>query len=57
MIPSGLAQAVVEAYRAYRREQHALRLQGEQKARVKPELFAAQCEKVKELWLRVMGTE
>ena len=56
LIPSDLAQAVVEAYRAYRREQHALRLQGEQKARVEPELFAAQREKVKELWLQVMGT-
>ena len=56
LIPSDLAQTVIEAYRAYRREQHGLRLQGEQKARVNPELFAAQCEKVKELWLQVMGT-
>jgi len=55
LIPAPLAAAVADAYRDFRRMQHALRLQGAQKARVEPELFHAQRQAVLELWNTVIG--
>jgi glutamate-ammonia-ligase adenylyltransferase len=50
------ARAVADAYRDYRREQHALRLQGMEKARVAPEIYFNQREAVKALWQEVFGS-
>ena len=55
LIPSGLAQAAADAYRAYRREQHRLRLDGLAHARVEPALLAAERAQVQELWRLVLG--
>ena len=56
LIPDRLAQDAADAYRAYRREQHLMRLQGEGKARCAPDLFAGQRKVVSELWQQTLGT-
>lgn len=56
LIPGVLAETVADAYRDYRAEQHALRLQGVQKARVDPEIHAAQREAVRRLWMTVFSS-
>jgi glutamate-ammonia-ligase adenylyltransferase len=50
LIPAELAERARNAYREFRRLQHALRLNGAQYARVPPELVAAHAETVRELW-------
>lgn len=50
LIPAELAIRAGDAYRTLRREQHALRLQGADKARVAPSLLEAERAVVKELW-------
>ena len=55
LIPAELAKAVGNAYRAYRAEQHALRLSGIMNSRADPAAFNAQRETVKALWLHVFG--
>ena len=55
LAPAGLAGAVADAYRDYRRQQHALRLAGARHARVEPERFAAQRDAVFALWRHVFG--
>lgn len=53
LVPAGLAQSVAEAYRLYRKEQHLLRLQGEEKARAATQAYALQREAVIALWRAV----
>ncbi|MFY9316919.1 MAG: bifunctional [glutamate--ammonia ligase]-adenylyl-L-tyrosine phosphorylase/[glutamate--ammonia-ligase] adenylyltransferase [Burkholderiales bacterium] len=55
LIPAGLAQDCREAYRAFRRLQHRLRLNGARYARVPPGEVAAQAEAVRALWKAVFG--
>jgi glutamate-ammonia-ligase adenylyltransferase len=50
LIPADLAERCREAYREFRRIQHALRLEGAKYARVPPEQVRAQAEAVRELW-------
>jgi glutamate-ammonia-ligase adenylyltransferase len=45
-----IAEKSRDAYRHYRKVQHALRLNGAQFARVPPEQLTAQIESVKALW-------
>lgn len=56
LIPADLAQEVHGAYRIYRQRQHALRLRGDQYARVEPDAVAPQIEAVRRLWESVFGT-
>jgi glutamate-ammonia-ligase adenylyltransferase len=50
LIPAELAERARNAYREFRRLQHALRLNGAQYARVPLEQVAAHAEAVRELW-------
>ena len=54
LIPAELAHQVANAYREYRKAQHALRLQGEDIARVPPDQFAHEREAVNLLWNTVL---
>ncbi len=54
LIPVDLADAVRDAYREYRRRQHALRL-NERKSRVPPGEVAIHAEAVRTLWDRVFA--
>jgi glutamate-ammonia-ligase adenylyltransferase len=55
LVPAGMAQAAGDAYRSLRREQHALRLQGTEKARVPLGRLAAERNTVIALWEAVLG--
>ncbi len=55
LIPAELAERCRDAYREFRRIQHALRLNGAQYARVPGEQVAAQVEAVRGLWRAVFG--
>jgi glutamate-ammonia-ligase adenylyltransferase len=55
LIPAGLASSVADAYRVLRKKQHALRLQGAEKARVPSGQLKAECDAVCELWNTVIG--
>ena len=55
LIPSDLAESCREAYREFRRLQHALRLNGAQYARVPAERVAAHVQAVRALWAAVFG--
>jgi glutamate-ammonia-ligase adenylyltransferase len=50
LIPTALAENVVNAYRTFRKRQHALRLQGAEKARAPADQFVAERAAVRELW-------
>jgi glutamate-ammonia-ligase adenylyltransferase len=50
LIPAGLAERCRDAYREFRRLQHALRLNGAQYARVPPDAVALHVAAVRELW-------
>lgn len=56
LIPAGLADEVREAYREYRRRQHALRLNGD-RPRVPPAEVAAHIAAVRSLWKLVFSEE
>jgi glutamate-ammonia-ligase adenylyltransferase len=56
LIAADLADAVRDAYRDYRRMQHALRLNN-QKSRVHPALVADQVAAVRALWKTVFNTD
>jgi glutamate-ammonia-ligase adenylyltransferase len=45
----------VNAYRTFRKRQHALRLQGAEKARAPADQFVAERAAVRELWRIVIG--
>ncbi|MEZ5651210.1 MAG: bifunctional [glutamate--ammonia ligase]-adenylyl-L-tyrosine phosphorylase/[glutamate--ammonia-ligase] adenylyltransferase [Burkholderiaceae bacterium] len=55
LIDAGLARQVADAYREYRRWQHALRMGGAKYARVTHERAQAQREAVRTLWNGTMG--
>jgi glutamate-ammonia-ligase adenylyltransferase len=55
LIPEGLAEGCRNAYRKFRRLQHALRLNGAQYARVPQEQVAAKSESVRQLWKTVFS--
>ncbi|MFA5488193.1 MAG: bifunctional [glutamate--ammonia ligase]-adenylyl-L-tyrosine phosphorylase/[glutamate--ammonia-ligase] adenylyltransferase [Candidimonas sp.] len=55
LIPTNLARQVGDAYRGLRKRQHALRLQGAEKARVPPDQMREEREAVRELWNIVLG--
>lgn len=55
LIPVHLAAEVADTYRAYRRMQHSLRLQGAEKARVSPSLLVSERAGVRLLWSTVIG--
>ena len=55
LIPSDLAEGSRNAYREFRRLQHALRLNGAQYARVLPEQVAAHADAVRGAWKTVFG--
>jgi glutamate-ammonia-ligase adenylyltransferase len=57
LIPTALAAQGQEAYRAFRRRQHALRLEGAQYARVAPATVAAEANAVRALWDAVFGPQ
>ncbi|PIV76621.1 MAG: bifunctional [glutamate--ammonia ligase]-adenylyl-L-tyrosine phosphorylase/[glutamate--ammonia-ligase] adenylyltransferase [Rhodocyclales bacterium CG17_big_fil_post_rev_8_21_14_2_50_68_7] len=57
LIPAGLAAKAGDAYREYRRLQHALRLNGAAYARVLPESVAVHVACVRELWRTVFGCD
>lgn len=52
-----LATATANAYRNFRKRQHALRLQGAERARVAGQELTAEREAVKTLWEQVIGHE
>ena len=55
LIDAELAAAVADAYRAMRRLQHQVRLQGQEKARVDPQLLGAHPDAVRRLWQACFG--
>ena len=55
LVPRELATEVADAYRAYRRQQHAVRLTGAQHARVDPAPHAARRASVNALWQTLFG--
>jgi glutamate-ammonia-ligase adenylyltransferase len=55
LLPAGLAETVRDAYREFRRLQHALRLQGSHYARVDPAAVLTHTSAVKALWQSVFG--
>ncbi|MBS0336664.1 MAG: bifunctional [glutamate--ammonia ligase]-adenylyl-L-tyrosine phosphorylase/[glutamate--ammonia-ligase] adenylyltransferase, partial [Proteobacteria bacterium] len=57
LIPAPLADGVRDAYREFRKMQHALRLNGAQYARVLPDLAAGHASAVKRLWELVFAPD
>ena len=55
LLPQALAADVADAYRAYRRLQHKIRLTGAAHARVEPEALAAPRAAVAALWRHIFG--
>jgi glutamate-ammonia-ligase adenylyltransferase len=55
LVDRELAVRVADAYREYRRRQHAIRLQGAAHARVEPGPYSAHREAVKALWAAIFG--
>jgi [glutamine synthetase] adenylyltransferase / [glutamine synthetase]-adenylyl-L-tyrosine phosphorylase len=55
LVPRELATEVADAYRAYRRQQHAVRLTGAQHARVDPAAHAERRASVNALWQTLFG--
>jgi len=55
LIDADLGVQSGDAYREYRRAQHALRLRGDQYARVEPDEFTAERATVLALWASVLG--
>lgn len=55
LIPTSLAEKVAQAYRLFRREQHALRLEGAEKARIDPKRLTQERQAVQQLWDKVIG--
>ena len=56
LVPVDLAHRVADAYREYRRLQHALRLNGAEFARIERERVASHAEATLALWRAVFGT-
>ncbi len=56
LIPAALASQAADAYRSFRKHQHALRLQGAEKARVPSSELTQERAAVMQLWNMVMGS-
>jgi glutamate-ammonia-ligase adenylyltransferase len=56
LVPAAIATAAADAYRAYRRLQHEIRLTGARHARVAPDAEREHCAAVSALWQQVFGT-
>ena len=56
LVDAALAASVADAYRAMRKLQHQLRLQGQDKARVEPALVKAHSDAVTRLWHILLET-
>lgn len=50
LLPSSLANTVTDIYRIYRAKQHSLRLQGDDRARTKPQSMIIERQAVIDLW-------
>lgn len=50
LIDAGLADRAANAYRVFRKLQHQIRMQGEERARVAPERLTPEIESVQRLW-------
>ncbi|CAN7525208.1 bifunctional [glutamate--ammonia ligase]-adenylyl-L-tyrosine phosphorylase/[glutamate--ammonia-ligase] adenylyltransferase [Pseudoduganella sp. LjRoot289] len=57
LIKPELAASVADAYRAFRKLQHQMRLQGQENARVDPARVAGHAEKVIDLWQEIFTTQ
>ncbi len=55
LIPKDLAAQAIQAYRVLRKRQHALRLQGAERARVAPQEMKETRQAVRALWETVLG--
>jgi glutamate-ammonia-ligase adenylyltransferase len=55
LIDRKLAAKAADAYRTFRKLQHQIRLQGEDRARIAPEQVAKEAAQVKRLWATVFG--
>lgn len=55
LIDAALAGDVADAYRAFRKMQHQIRLQGSERARVEIDRVAQQKERVMQLWAAILG--
>ncbi|HJU71406.1 MAG TPA: bifunctional [glutamate--ammonia ligase]-adenylyl-L-tyrosine phosphorylase/[glutamate--ammonia-ligase] adenylyltransferase [Paucimonas sp.] len=55
LIDAALGIDVANAYRTFRKLQHQIRLQGEDRARVEPASVAAEAEQVRRLWGNLFG--
>ena len=55
MINKAVAQGAAEAYRTYRKHQHALRLNNQEYARLPKEAVAPEAVAVLALWAAVLG--
>lgn len=55
LIDAGLAGEVADAYRAFRKMQHQIRLQGSERARVEIERVTREKERVLQLWEATLG--
>lgn len=55
LVDAALAHQVAQNYRDYRRRQHAIRLQGDQKARVPLDKVSEKVVAVRNLWQQVFG--
>lgn len=55
LLPQTLTESVINAYRCFRKRQHALRLQDQRYARVDPETVQQETKSVVQLWKIVFG--
>jgi glutamate-ammonia-ligase adenylyltransferase len=55
LIDAGLAAQVADAYRLFRKMQHQIRLQGEDRARVEKDKVSGEADAVARLWARVFA--
>ncbi|RZI41253.1 bifunctional [glutamate--ammonia ligase]-adenylyl-L-tyrosine phosphorylase/[glutamate--ammonia-ligase] adenylyltransferase [Herbaspirillum sp. HC18] len=57
LIDAALAVEVSDTYRMFRKLQHQIRLQGNDRARVEMERVSGQAERVRQLWMATLGEE
>jgi glutamate-ammonia-ligase adenylyltransferase len=55
LIDRALGEHTADAYRLFRKLQHQIRLQGEERARVEPERVQREADTVKKLWRQLFG--
>lgn len=57
LVPASVATEAITAYRSLRKKQHALRLQGAERARVSPQEMTRTRQAVRALWDSVLGNQ